>query len=90
MVILMKTYPGETLDIAVELLARVRHLGLLTDEAEERSDIAGDVESFLEDFPNEANVPRCPVCAHVLEIESWDTPVEYCRNDCAVPDAAQV
>ena len=76
------TYPGETLDVAVELLARVRALGLLTDEADQVSDIASDVDGLLEGFPHLAHVPRCPVGAHVLEIESWDTPVEYCRNDC--------
>lgn len=82
MAIPVNTYPGEQLDVAVELLARTRALGLLTDDADRTSDIATDIDGFLEDFPHVAHTDRCTVCAHPLEIESWDTPVTYCPNNC--------
>lgn len=78
----------QNLDDAIDLLARVRHLGLLPED-DRHGDLAHDVDAFIEQMDEHNHIgasPRCRVCGRMTEIESWDTPVEYCPNDCDLSD----
>lgn len=78
-------YHREALVSALDLLCRIRRLGLLTDAAEQASDIAGDVESFIElhdEHGHLSHPERCGTCGHLLNVEFEDTPALYCERGC--------
>lgn len=81
-------YPGQVAEQLAELVCRVKTLGGFdTDNVHLAAlvETADRLVATVDPSGTLAQTERCEVCAAPVEIESWDTPVAYCPNDCDPP-----